>query len=596
VNARLTVWAHLRPDRARLLGSCLTIVLSTGAVLAGPALVGYAVDHLSGSSLAYRLHLLAVVTGCYLGAALLGAVSQRQASRWVGELGERFLYRLRVRVFEHLQSLPLGYYDYERTGRLVSRMTSDFDAMESLVQQGLIILVMNGLLFVSALVILTVLSWELFAVCLLVVPVLYRSTRRFQRDSNEAYLAVRERVSQTLVSVEEGISGVRVVQAFGREEQQVRHFSSHNRAQRDANIEAVRVSTRFFPVVEGASVITTACLVGVGGIFVHEHVAALGTVVAFVLYLSSLFDPIQQMSQLLNQLQQSGAALRKVLGVLAAEPSVEEAPSPVDLPVRAALALRGVSFSYAAAASAHSASLPGAADACRWAPARVLRDVDLVLRPGERLALVGPTGAGKSTLAKVIARLYDPVEGSVSYGGIDLREASFESLRRTIIMVPQEGFVFGGSLLDNVRLAHPEADATAVRAALAAVGALEHFERLPGGLEGTHGPLSAGERQLVALARAALVNPDVLVLDEATSSLDPGTEAAVEAAMDAVAKGRTTIVIAHRLSTARSADRIALVVDGGIAELGTHDELVALGGRYASMWAAWRSEGRQTAA
>jgi ATP-binding cassette subfamily B protein len=579
-GTRRVVKQALRPERAFLVGACLTIVLSAAAVLAGPGLVGYAVDHLSGRPVAQELHVLGIVAACYLAAALIGAVCQRQAIRWVGEIGERFLYRLRVRVFEHLQLLPLGFYDSERTGRLVTRMTSDFDAMESLVQQGLIILVMNALLFFSALVILAVLSWQLFAVCLLVVPILYRSTRRFQRDSHEAYTTVRERVGQTLVSVQEGISGVRVVQAFGREDHQVRHFASRNRAQLDANIDAVRVSTRFFPVVEGTSVVTTAGMIGVGGLFVHDHIAPLGTVVAFILYLSSLFDPIQQMSQLLNQLQQSGAALRKVLGLLDTAPTVVEGPSRLELPAASVLELAGVSFAYAGPA-----------------PELVLHHVDLVLQPGERLALVGPTGAGKSTLAKVIARLYDPVAGTVAYGGVDLREASFESLRRRIVMVPQEGFLFEGSLIDNVRLARPEASDEEAVAALAAVGAAERFERLPGGLSGSgHGSLSAGERQLVALARAALANPDVLVLDEATSSLDPGTEAAVEAAMEAVTRGRTTIVIAHRLSTARTADRIAVVAAGGIAELGSHDELVALGGRYASMWAAWESDGSQAAA
>jgi len=399
-------------------------------------------------------------------------------------------------------------------------------------------------------------------------------------------------VGQTLVSVQEGITGVRVVQAFGREEHQVSRFASRNRAQLDANIDAVRVSTRFFPVVEGASVVTTAGMVGLGGWFVHEHLVPLGTVVAFVLYLNSLFDPIQQMSQLFNQLQQSGAALRKVLGVLDTEPSIIEAPSPVELPRRANLVLRGVGFSYGGGGAGGA----GAGDAAPM----VLSGVDLVLRPGERLALVGPTGAGKSTLAKVVARLYDPVEGTVSYGGVDLRQASRQSLRRRIVMVPQEGFLFRGSLLDNVRLARPDATDAETTAALAAVGALERFEQLPGGIAGTGEEggllLSAGERQLVALARAALANPDVLVLDEATSSLDPGTEAAVEEAMDAVTAGRTTIVIAHRLSTAAGADRIAVVAGGGIAELGSHLELLALSGRYAAMWAAWEAEGRESAA
>jgi len=456
--------------------------------------------------------------------------------------------------------------------------------MESLVQQGLVILVTNGLLFCAAVVVLIVLSWQLFLVCLVVVPFLYRASRRFQRDSRTAYMEVRDRVGQTLTTVQEGITGVRVVQAFGREEHQVNRFADRNLAQYEANIEAVRVSTRYFPVVEASSVVTTAGMVGVGGLFLLHHVVALGTVVAFILYLSSLFDPVQQMSQLFNQVQQSGAALRKVLGILEVRPAVSEAEAPVDLPPAGDLVVEGLGFAYG--------------DVESGAPS-VLSGVDLHVRAGERLALVGPTGAGKSTLAKLMARLYDPVEGTVSYGGVDLRDASFASLRRRIVMVPQEGFLFRGSLLDNVRLGRAGASDDDCREALRSIGAFERFSELPGvsGAEPSSGGesvgllLSAGERQLVALARAALAAPDVLVLDEATSSLDPGTEAAVEVAMESLTRDRTTVVIAHRLSTAKGADRVAVIVDGGIAELGSHDELVALAGRYGSMYAAWESDG-----
>jgi len=575
--------------RARLAGAGAVLAVSTATTLAGPFLIGYAIDHALGPRSGGRLALLSAI---FLGAAVVGAVANRIQIALVGGLGERFLYDLRLEVFAHLQALSLDFYDSERTGRLVARMTSDFDAMESLVQQGLIVLVTNGLLFVVALVILAVLSWQLLLICLVVVPVLYRSSRRFQRDSKVAYSQVRERVGQTMTTVEEGITGVKVVQAFGREEHQARHFATRNIAQLEANIDAVRVSIRYFPVVEGASVVTVATMLGIGGLFVGHHVVELGTVVTFVLYLNSLFDPLQQMSQLFNQVQQSAAALAKLLGILATEVSVEDPPGGATLEGGGDLRLEGVGFSYGEKGRRAGGDTSGGASRAPM----VLRDVTLAVRPGERLALVGPTGAGKSTLAKLMARLYDPTEGAIFYGGSDLRGASLASLRRRIVMVPQEGFLFHGSLLDNVRLARPGATEAEARAALEAIGALERFEKIQGGLtttlEGRGAMLSAGERQLVALARAALAAPDVLVLDEATSSLDPGTEAAVEAAMDALTSGRTTVVIAHRLSTAQSADRIAVVEAGGIAELGTHDELVGRGGRYAALFGAWDASAR----
>jgi ATP-binding cassette subfamily B protein len=569
-SLRDAVAQRLRPDRLRLVASLVVLVVYTASTLAGPFLIGYAIDHGLGP---HDLSVLTTVSVIFLVAALLAAGASRLQIRLVGTIGESFLYRLRIEAFEHLQALPLGFYDSERTGRLVARMTADFDAMESLMQQGLIVLVSSMLVFGTVLVLLVVLSWQLFLICLLVVPALYFPSRRFSRDSRRAYLEVRERIGSTMVTVEEGITGVKVVQAFAREDQQVGRFARRNAAQLEANLAAVRVGVRYFPVVEGSSVITVGAMLGIGGLLVEQHLVLLGTVVSFILYLNSIFDPLQQMSNLFNQVQQAAAALRKILGVLAVEPSLTEAPDPIELPPGGELRIERLGFSYS----------PGSP--------KVLSGVDLVIARGERLALVGPTGAGKSTLAKLIARCYDPTEGCVRYGGVDLRQASFASLRRRIVMLPQEGFLLRGSIVDNVRLARPDASDGDVRRAIEALGVLERFEAMPGGLdaviEGRGARLSAGERQLISLARAALAAPDVLVLDEVTSSLDPGTEAAVEHAMHAVTSGRTTIVIAHRLTTARNADRVAVVSDGGIAEIGSHDELVARGGRYAALYGAW---------
>jgi ATP-binding cassette subfamily B protein len=338
-------------------------------------------------------------------------------------------------------------------------------------------------------------------------------------------------------------------------------------------MRSVRASTWYFGVVEFAGIATTAAIVGVGGWLVHRGEVSLGTVAAFVLLLANLFEPIQQLSTLFNTLQSAGASLHKLYGLLDTVPDVRERAGAVDLPAGGHLAVERVAFTY-----------PGTARP-------VLADIDLVIAPGERVALVGPTGGGKSTLAKLLVRLYDPTAGTVRFAGLDVRDATLTSLRQRVVLIPQEGFLFSGTIRDNVRIARPTATDADVDAALAAIGAGERFSELPAGL-GTEvgvrgGRLSAGERQLVSLARAALVDPDALVLDEATSNLDPGTEAVVERAMERLMAGRTTIVVAHRLSTAQRADRIAVVDHGRLVEVGTHAELLSAGGRYAALAAAW---------
>jgi ATP-binding cassette subfamily B protein len=337
-------------------------------------------------------------------------------------------------------------------------------------------------------------------------------------------------------------------------------------------MHTVRISSKYFPIIEYAGVAGTAVIIGYGGWLTTRGVVTVGTVAAFVLWLNSLFEPINQLSQLYNTVQSSAAALAKIFGVLDTRPTVRQRQAAVDLPRSGVVEVDHVTFAY-------GSNEP------------VLHDVSLSIADGERLALVGPTGAGKSTLAKLIARFYDPVEGSVRVGGVDLRDAEFVSLRRRIIVVPQEGFLFAGSLRDNVRVGRPEATDDDVEQALRVLGLLDRFVAFPDGLDtevrerGSR--LSAGERQLVSLARAALADPSVLILDEATSNLDPGTEHAVERALEQLMHGRTVVVVAHRLSTAARADRIGVVFDGRLAELGTHGDLVALDGHYAELYRAW---------
>lgn len=568
----------LGPYRRRIVLAVVLLLVWTATVLAGPFLVRYGIDHgiVAGDGGALNTALVG-----YIVVALVGYVVFRQQVMLVSIVGESFLRDLRNRVFAHLLRLSMPYYDREQAGVVISRMTSDVESLQELVQMGLLMFVTNGLLLVFSFVVLAFVSWQLLLVCLVALPPVLVASIRFRRDSNQAYLVVRDRIGSTLADLQQGITGVRVIQAFAREEIEVGRFRRGNRVLYDAHMESVKVQAWYLPIIEFAGLGTTAAVVGIGGWLVARDDITLGTVTFFVLTLSNLFEPIQQLSQLFNVLQSAGAALNKLFGVLDTRVDVAERPGAVDLPARGDIEVAGVTFAYA------EGDQP------------VLRDVSLLVAEGERLALVGPTGAGKSTLAKLMARLYDPTEGVVRFGGIDLRDATAASLRRRIVVVPQEGFLFSGTIRDNIRVGRPDAGDEEVAAAVAELGLTERFAAFPDGLDtevrerGSR--LSAGERQLVSLARAALADPAVLVLDEATSSLDPGTEALVEAAVVRLTEGRTVILVAHRLSTAERADRVAVVDDGRLAEVGPHADLVAEGGHYAAMFATWSGARRQTA-
>ena len=542
--------------------------LSTLGVVLGPVILRWGIDSgiTPGDSSVLRnavIVFLAITAMSYLAA--------RQQFILINRAGEGFLRALRVRVFDHIQKQSLAFFDRNKSGVLVARMTADIESMGELVQWGLLQFVMAILLVFFALILAFVMSWQLALVGLLVMPIIIVASRKFQRDSNAAYLDVREQIGQTLSSLQEGIAGVRVIQAYGREAEQRRRFERSNRDLYDSHLHSVRVSTWYFGLVESAGVFATALIVGVGGWLFTRGDVTIGTIIAVVLLFAQLFEPVQQLSQLYNSVQSSAASLSKLFGILDTVPEIEDGAE--ELPRNGELVVDRVGFRYPETEAA------------------VLSDVSITVADGERLALVGPTGAGKSTLAKLMARLYDPTEGTIVFGGIDLRDATLASLRHRVVVVPQEGFLFGGTIADNVRIARADASDDDVRSAFAAIGALGRFEEFP---EGIHtevrergSRLSAGERQLVSLARAALVDPAVLVLDEATSNLDPGTEFIVERALDALMKGRTTIVVAHRLSTIQRADRIGVIDGGRLVELGNHGELVAQGGRYAALAAAW---------
>ena len=556
------------PFKRTVLSAIGCTAMTTLGLLMGPVIVRYGID--DGIKPADSATLRTAVIA-YIVVVSIAYVSSRQQYIFINRAGEGFLRLLRIRVFGHIQKQSLAFFDRNKSGVLVARMTADIESMAELVQWGLLQFVSAALLLTFSFILLLVLSWQLTIVALLVMPVIVVASRKFQRDSNAAYLDVRDNVGSNLSTLQEGITGVRVIQAYAREPEQTRRFEESNRGLFRSHLYSLRVSTWFFGLVEASGVIASALAIGIGGWLVNRGDVTVGTAIAVLLLLAQLFEPVQQLSQLYNTVQSSTAALDKLFGILDTTPDVLDGE--LALPASGAVVVSAVGFRYPETKSL------------------VLDDVSITVANGERLAVVGATGSGKSTLAKLMARLYDPTAGTITFGGVDLRDATIDSLRQRVVVVPQEGFLFGGTIADNVRVARADASDNDVRAALDAIGALDRFEQFE---EGIHtevrergSRLSAGERQLVSLARAALVDPAVLVLDEATSNLDPGTEVIVEHALESLMGSRTTIVVAHRLSTIRRADRIAVIDAGKLAELGTHDELLALGGHYARLAHAW---------
>jgi ATP-binding cassette, subfamily B, bacterial len=570
-----TVWrrtrALLRPVRSIYLGAAVAVTLSTLITLAGPALVRYAVD--AGIS-KHETHALNVAALVFLGLAVVKPFIVRVQILLAARAGERFLHALRVAAFEKLQVLPLGFFERQRAGVLVSRLTSDVQSLNELVREALIEITGSGLQILLTVVALVVLSPKLAAISLVALPILIASSWSFHHGAGRAYHAIRDRVADTLTALQEGLAGVRVVQAFRREQRTLDRYRPRSQAQVSAWRRASFVNIRLFaflPLAQ-ASALIVVLLVAAS---MYEHgTISIGTITAFVLYLVQLFDPIGRFTEWLGEFRSGLAALAKIVGLLEVPSAIEERPDAFELPRNGTLTMRGIAFGYG---DRHA----------------VIQDVTLEFAPGEQVALVGATGAGKSTVAKLLTRQYDPQRGCIELGGVDLRDATLDSLHRRIVLLPQEGHLFSGTIADNVRLAHPEATDEQVRAALSDIGALERFEALPDGLATdvqTRGlRLSAGERQLVGIARVALADPAVIVLDEATSSLDPATEVAVERAIAAVAEGRTVVTIAHRLSTAERADRVAVMEHGRVVEVASHDELVEQGDRYARLWASWQA-------
>ena len=570
-----SVWQHtralLRPVRTLYLGAGAAVMLSTMITLAGPALVRYAVD---AGIRKHETHALNVAAIVFLSLALVKPFVVRTQILLAARAGERFLHALRLAAFDKLQALPLGFFEQQRAGLLVSRLTSDVQSLNELVREALVEITGSGLQILLTIVALVLLSPKLAAISLVALPILIASSWSFHHGAGRAYHAIRDRVADTLTALQEGLAGVRVVQAFRREERTLDRYKPRSQAQVSAWRRASFVNIRLFaflPLAQASALIVV--LLAAASMYRHGTLS-IGTITAFVLYLIQLFDPIGRFTEWLGEFRSGLAALAKIVGLLEVPSAIEEQPRAVELPPEGALRLHDVTFGYGDRRA-------------------VVHDVTLEFAPGEQVALVGATGSGKSTVAKLLTRQYDPQRGNIEFGGVNLRDATLESLHRRIVLLPQEGHLFSGTIADNVRLAHPDATGEDVRSALRDIGALERFESLPDGLATdvqTRGVrLSAGERQLVGIARVALADPAVIVLDEATSSLDPATEAAVERALAAVAEGRTVVTIAHRLSTAERADRVAVMERGRVVEVASHDELVEQGDRYARLWASWQA-------
>jgi ABC-type multidrug transport system fused ATPase/permease subunit len=566
----------LAPYKWRVLAMLVALVAATAAALAPAPLAKVAID--SGIR-RHDIGALDLIVAAFLASALVYAVASYAQTYLVGWVGQRALQDLRIRLFTHLQQLSIGFYSRNRAGVIISRMTNDVEALDQLVEDGMATLFQSGLTLIGVVVILMVIDFHLALLTFLALPLLFAGGVAFRIASADAYRLTREKIATITGYLQETLSGIRVVRAYGQEKRHIKQFREFNDENRAANMTTVNLNAVYFPAVEFLSALVTVEILVVGGIEAINGHATTGVVFAFIAALNNFFDPIQQLSQLYTTYQSGMAALDKIFELLDEQPDLIDAPDAVTLPaIRGELRFDEVSFQY------------GSGDGAEYA----LRDVDLVIPPGQTVALVGSTGAGKSTFAKLVARFYDPTSGGVLVDGHDLRSVSAHSLRSQMGIVPQEAFLFSGTIRENIAFGRPGASDEEVHSAARAVGADGFISELPDGYDAQIGErgvqLSAGQRQLVAFARALVADPRILVLDEATSNVDVHTESLIEQGMRRLVAGRTAIVIAHRLSTIRGASRILVLEHGQVVEDGTHEELLEEQGRYWQLYRDWAEQ------
>jgi ABC-type multidrug transport system fused ATPase/permease subunit len=566
----------LSPYRARVIAMFVALIAGTAASLAPAPLAKAAIDN---GITPGDIHALDLIVAAFVGSALLVWVATYAQTYLVGWVGQRALADLRVQIFRHLQEMPVGFYERRPAGVLISRMTNDVEALDSLVTDSVVTLFQASLTLVGTLVILFLFDVQLALLTLLIFPVMAIASLAFRIASADAYRRTRETIGAMTGYLQESLSGIRVVRAFAQEPRHLRTFDELNHTNRDANMVTVNLNAAYFPGVEFISALATVGILLFGGYQAISGHITVGVLVGFLAALNGFFDPIGQLSQVYTTYQSGMAALDKIFELLDERPSLADAPDAIALDtLRGEIAFDHVSFGY------------GSGDDHTLA----LDDVSLVVPPGQTVALVGATGAGKSTFAKLVARFYDPTAGRILVDGHDLRGVTAASLRSQMGIVPQEAFLFSGTIADNIGFGRPNATLEEIEAATRTVGAWDFVERLPAGLDTEVGErgvqLSAGQRQLVAFARALVADPRILVLDEATSNVDIHTEGRIEAGMRRLLAGRTAIVIAHRLSTIRQSGRIVVLSGGRIVEQGTHDELIDAEGAYFRLYRDWAEQ------
>jgi ATP-binding cassette subfamily B protein len=560
------------PYKVRTLVAIVSLLGATAVALAPPYLLYKVIDEVKDGSTEH----LTVYVALFVAAGVLGVAFTYGQTYFTGWTGERMLADLRNHLFRHLQRLSLGFYERNRAGVIISRLTNDVEALDQLVTDGVTSLVQNTLTLAGTAVLLFFLDWRLALATMTVVPILGFATAIFRKRSGRAYRAVRETLGAVTATLAEDIAGMRVLQSFTREQAARENFEAVSSTYRQSNMQTVVLSGIYFPFVSFLSTAATAVVLGYGGWLAFNHEVTVGLLVGFLGYLANFFDPVQQLSQLYNTFLSAVAALDKITDLLDEEPEVVDSAEAVPLAeIAGHVTFDNVHFAYGRGPE-------------------VLHGIDLDIAAGTTVALVGHTGAGKSTIAKLLARFYDPTQGHIALDGVDLRDATQESLRRQLGIVPQEGFLFAGTVAENVAFGRRDATREEIVAAVQAVGAHAFVEQLEHGYDtqlGERGArLSLGQRQLVAFARALLADPRVLILDEATSSVDIGTERTIEAALQRLLQGRTAFIIAHRLSTIRDADLIVVLEHGRVVEQGTHDELLARRGLYLSLYGDWAED------